>query len=93
MPSSRHSCRGSKPSRGVRTLCAMPLMCLIAIASLSGCGGVKVLVSQSGSVVRAGPDLTGKVYVWNGTEWELSANTVRIPEGWYIASIDDEGGE
>lgn len=50
-------------------------------------------MSHSGSVVRAGPSLEGRVYVWNGTEWELSANKVRIPEGWYIAPIEDNGEE
>lgn len=65
------------------------LVLLIVTASLLGCGGTKVLISQSGALVRAGPNVEGRVYQWDGTQWVLSSNKVRIPEGWYIAPLDD----
>jgi hypothetical protein len=61
----------------------MGLLHLIA-ASAIGCGGTRVLLPQSGALVRSGPDMRGRVYEWNGTEWVLSSNRVTIPEGWYI---------
>ena len=42
------------------------------------------MLPQSGALVRSGPDMRGRVYEWNGTEWVLSSNRVTIPEGWYI---------
>jgi hypothetical protein len=55
----------------------------------TGCGGTKVLLPQSGALVRSGPNLEGKVYTWDGTQWVLSKNKVRIPEGWFIGPLDD----
>lgn len=34
--------------------------------------------------MRAGPDLTGRVYAFVDNEWRLSPNAVEIPEGWYM---------
>jgi hypothetical protein len=67
---------------------SMVLGLLIVAVSSIGCGGTKVLISESGALVRAGPDMEGRVYQWTGTDWELSGNRVRIPEGWYIGSPD-----
>ena len=57
---------------------------LLIPASGIGCGGTKVLLPQSGTIVRAGPDMRGEVYQWDGAEWVLSGNRVDIPEGWFI---------
>jgi len=34
--------------------------------------------------VRVGPDVHARVYMLVGGEWELGANAVQIPEGWYL---------
>lgn len=46
-----------------------------------------MLLPESG-VVRAGPDVRGRVYEWTGTEWELSSNKVQVPEGWWMGAVD-----
>jgi len=46
-----------------------------------------VLLPESG-VVRAGPDVRGRVYQWTGTEWELSRNKVQVPEGWWMGAVE-----
>lgn len=56
---------------------------------LTGCGGSRVVfVETSEGLVRLGPDVRGHIYVWNGNEWELSANKVSLPEGWFAGSAD-----
>ena len=56
----------------------------------SGCAGPRVVfVPAPDAPVRAGPDMSGRVYVWNGTEWELSRNHVTVPEGFYIWDAGD----
>jgi hypothetical protein len=49
----------------------------------AGCAPRTVLVPES-SPVRIGPNVRGRVYTSNGTEWIISGNTVEIPEGWYL---------
>jgi hypothetical protein len=49
-----------------------------------------VFLPQAEAPVRAGPDVSGRVYVWTGTDWELSRNHVRIPEGFYIWDAGEE---
>lgn len=61
---------------------------LLIAASATGCGGTTVLLPQSGALVRAGPDMKGRVYQWDGEAWVLSGNKVQIPEGWYIGPIE-----
>lgn len=66
--------------------CLLPLA---AIVSASGCGGIRASLHDSGdAIVRAGPELRGRVYVWTGEQWELSSNRVTIPEGWYIGPVE-----
>jgi hypothetical protein len=43
-----------------------------------------VFVPAAEAPVRAGPGMSGRVYVWTGTAWELSRNRVTVPEGFYI---------
>lgn len=42
-------------------------------------------------LIRIGPNVRGQVYFWNGKDWELSGNTVAIPEGWYCGYISPAG--
>ena len=58
---------------------------------LAGCAGPRVVFLPAAEApVRAGPDMTGRVDVWTGSNWELSRNRVEIPEGFYIW---DAGGQ
>ena len=63
---------------------------LLLLSLLSGCTAPRVVfVPATNSPVRVGPAVSGRVYVWNGTIWELSANVVQIPEGLYIWDSGD----
>lgn len=58
---------------------------LAAAYALTGCVGPRaVFLPSMDSPVRAGPNVSGKVYIWTGNGWELSGNNVAIPEGLYI---------
>ena len=60
--------------------------CLLA----AGCAGPRVVfLPAADAPVRAGPDMSGRVYVWTGGTWELSRNSVSIPEGFYIWDAGD----
>jgi hypothetical protein len=43
-----------------------------------------VFLPTADAPVRAGPNVRGQVYMWDGEQWELSGNNVLIPEGYYI---------
>ena len=73
--------------------CTMPLVIgvLAAALMLAGCAGPRVVfLPAADAPVRAGPDLSGRVYVWTGSTWELSRNHVTIPEGFYIWDAGDK---
>ena len=61
---------------------------IVAVAILllaAGCAGPRVVfLPAADAPVRAGPDMSGRVYVWTGATWELSQNRVTVPEGFYI---------
>jgi len=54
---------------------------LLALVFASGCTRT-VLVPES-SPIRVGPATRARIYVMTDGEWELGANCVEIPEGWY----------
>lgn len=91
-PSSRHwclfygTCSVGRWWRLLRQLCLV----ICVTAGASGCtpGRQTVLVPANDALFRAGPDVQGRVYVWNGKAWELSANRVHVPEGWFIGPLD-----
>ncbi len=61
-----------------------------ALVMLTGCAGPRVVfLPAADAPVRAGPDMSGRVYVWTGSAWELSRNHVTIPEGFYIWDAGD----
>ena len=95
LPSSKHFSQPSCRSYGTcwfspSWLLALSL-CLLATLGSAGCvsGKKVILVPEADALLRAGPDLIGRVYVWNGAAWELSANPVHIPEGWYVGTFDE----
>lgn len=70
----------------------MPLALLTTAMLLSGgCASGKrvVLVDPSKTIIRIGPNVTGRVYVKGSSgTWELSRNKVTIPEGWFAGKVD-----
>jgi len=65
------------------------LLSLLGILGICGCESSRVVfVPESDGLIRVGPDVKGKVYYWNGNSWELSANKILLPEGWYAGSMD-----
>ena len=64
---------------------------LVALCIMCGCAGPRVVfLPAADAPVRAGPDMSGRVYVWTGSTWELSRNHVTIPEGFYIWDAGDK---
>lgn len=60
---------------------------LFALGLLLGCGSGcatnrTVLIDAATDVVRIGPGMRGRVYVWRDGGWQLSGK-VTLPEGWY----------
>lgn len=88
MRSCARSFRCSPRRRHERRRFSILLPLLVAISSATGCGGTRVSLSGSDAIVRAGPDVAGRVYVWTGEAWELSRNKVEIPEGWFIGPVE-----
>jgi hypothetical protein len=67
------------------------LSVLIVSVFLSGCGNTRVVfVDSQTQLLRVGPKVKGKVYYWNGEEWELSANKVEYPEGHHMGALEPE---
>ena len=57
----------------------------------NGCltnGKKVVFIPTSDTLVRLGPRVTGRVYHWTGSEWELCKNRVTLPEGWLAGPLD-----
>ena len=69
----------------------MGILAVLAAVLAVGCTGPRVVFLPTvDAPVRAGPDLSGRVYVWTGSTWELSRNHVTIPEGFYIWDAGDK---
>lgn len=71
----------------------MTLLLLLTSVSVfaTACASGKrvVLVDPDKTILRAGPDMKGRVYHKNRDgAWELSRNRVTISEGWYIGKMD-----
>ncbi len=79
----------NRGQRSGRRRPAVVAVCLVILAA--GCAGPRVVfLPTTDAPVRAGPDMSGRVYVWTGTAWELSGNHVTIPEGFYIWDTGDK---
>lgn len=55
---------------------------LICVTAWSGCATRTVVLDRQSDVVRIGPGMRGKVYVWRDGGWVLRGK-VTLPEGWY----------
>lgn len=68
---------------------------LLAYMAASGisCSASRVVFVHPGEhqLIRIGPNVRGRVYFYNGKDWELSGNTVDIPEGWYAGYVSPAG--
>lgn len=84
--------RSSASSRRTR-LPSLVATTIFAIAFASGCGSTKTVLVEPGTPVKAGPDVTGRVYVFDpvSREWVLGDHKTSIPEGWLIVSPEDDG--
>ena len=52
-----------------------------------------VFIHPNDNLVRIGPNVKGRVYVWDGDKWELSRNKVSLPEGWLAGPLNLPEGE
>ena len=67
------------------------ILVVVAAVLVAGCTGPRVVfLPTADAPVRAGPDLSGRVYVWTGSTWELSRNKVTVPEGFYVWDAGDK---
>lgn len=69
------------------------LLCLSGIVGITGCASLSegkrvVIVQESDALFKIGPNVKGKLYFWNGKEWELSQNEVKLPEGWLTGPLN-----
>lgn len=62
----------------------LPIFAVVGLLTFAtSCGSPRVVVINSASdVVRLGPGVKGKVYIWRNGEWQLTQR-VTLPEGWY----------
>jgi len=49
---------------------------------MTSCGTTRAVLVPPGDLIRIGPDVEGRIYLWDGSQWVLSDNEVEIPEGW-----------
>lgn len=47
------------------------------------------MINTESDVVRIGPNVRGKVYVWQDNAWRLTGK-VTLPEGWYAGPLTDK---
>lgn len=67
----------------LRLLKTLPIAILLATAT--GCATSRVTVIDSTSDwVKIGPDVRGRVYVWDkkAKAWSLVKKPIQLPEGW-----------
>jgi len=69
------------------------LLFLLGIGGIQGCATLSeakkvVIVQESDALFKIGPDVRGRLYFWNGKEWELSQNEIKLPEGWLTGPLN-----
>lgn len=86
---SSRSARRSRRATSPRSRSLPTATLAFGIASFAGCETApRVVLVPQGHVMRVGPDAELLVYTEGSMgEWVLSAEPVRVPEGWYI--VDD----
>ena len=69
---------------------ALIFLVTCASALTIGCGSTQVLFvnsNEKNDLIRVGPGVTGKAYVWNGEDWLLSKNKIEYPEGAFVGFL------
>ena len=67
------------------------MLCATALLTSCATGRRVVFIDSDGALIRTGPDVRGRVYFLNAKgEWELSANAVTIPEGWFAGPMKEK---
>ena len=54
---------------------------------MSACGNTQAVFVGStarNELIRVGPGIKGKAYIWNGTDWTLSSNKIQYQEGAFV---------
>jgi len=62
----------------------IPIALCLSVAVLpyaSGC--TRTVLVPEASPIRIGPETRARIYAMTDGKWELGANCVEIPEGWY----------
>lgn len=61
-------------------------MTLTLLASLIGCASRRAVIVHDSDVFKVGPGVFARAYIWNAAakQFELSANKIHYPEGWYV---------
>ena len=65
---------------------------IFASVLVTGCGSTKVVFvgsERTNDLIRVGPDVKGKAYVWDGKDWILSRNKIDYPEGAFVGFADN----
>ena len=65
---------------------------IFASVFMIACGSTRVVFvgsEKTNDLIRVGPDVKGKAYVWDGSEWILSKNKIEFPEGAFVGFLDD----
>lgn len=92
--SSGGSTRESRARRARSTATLILLFfAVLVLGFASGCGNNRTVFVPEDSPMRLGPNSSARVWVRVNGQWELSANRINIPEGWYIVPssyVDEE---
>lgn len=76
--------RSSSILRSALRATLMPIGLFLSVAAiLSASGCTRTVLVPEASPVRIGPATKARIYAMTDGEWELGANAVEIPEGWY----------
>jgi hypothetical protein len=62
---------------------ATAALCAASVA-VSAIGCARTVLVNDEAPIRLGPNVRGRVYVFNGKDWELSMNSIALPEGFYL---------
>jgi hypothetical protein len=58
--------------------------CCAASVAVFGVGCARTVLVNDSAPIRIGPGVSARIYLYNGSDWELSPNAVPLPEGFYL---------
>ena len=79
-----------------KMLTAFLALCVIALTN--GCvtqsrKSEVIFIPESNGMVRLADDVAGHVYIYREKGWVKTESRVKLPEGWYAGSLEDQGYE